>query len=184
MFKSCEILSAYKLKLTHGENKTKKLEFSVFVLNDHLNIPSMVQFQTLHDWLVNLQSSYTDICAAGLHDDEIGILLDRIQRAVKLVQKTRFLVSQHSLLSSRVLHFEARLESIHRRGRFELYYSVWNQLQVYRGIATAYKKALLKVSTEMVNSCIVVDNLHGHFLRLRDQPLVVELSVSGNCQII
>lgn len=144
------------------------MEYSAFVLNDDLHIPPPSLFVSVQNWLRCLQSSYSLIEASNAADanvlDFVADIRHKLLSSFRCLTKTKYAVGQYLILSDRISHIESRLSSIKTKERYDLYYSFWNQLQVYQGVRAVFKKCLIKLSVQMVDSFIVVDNLHEEFL--------------------
>lgn len=144
------------------------MEFSAFVLNDDLQIPPNSLYTSVEEWLQSLRSSYEEIESSDLADSEVCDFVSNIRSNVtsslQNLRRTQFVSKQYILLSDRISHLQSRLSSIKSRQRYDLYYSVWNQLQVFKGVRVAFKKHLIKLSVKMVDSFLAVDNLHEQFI--------------------
>ena len=131
------------------------------------NIPDVRTFETLREWLNNLTCAY-NIYEANTSDPDclrlISDINETIKQANRLSKKTQLATHQYALLSSRIRRIVKK--SPCRTIEAVLCNSSWNQLQVYEGMRSMYAKYLRKVSINMVDCCLQLDNLHESFLDL------------------
>ena len=138
--------------------------------NEMENIPDVRAFEPLKEWLDNMTSAY-EIYHTNTSDVDclrmINDVSQKMKQARTLFKKTQLAACQFALLSNRRNMIGKKVYNIDSPSEESLRWnSSWNQLQVYEGMRSMYAKYLRKVSIDMVDCCLKLDNLHESFLEL------------------
>ena len=128
-----------------------------------INLPSGSLFSDTDVWLSHLSTTYEEYKQQAQDPhlfQMIHSISNKIQEARVTTKKTQFAMQQYTLLDDRVTLLE------NRTSRQSQYNSAWNQLQVYKGLRAVYSKCLMKLSVQMVELSLSVDDSHEQFSEL------------------
>ena len=150
------------------------MEFSALLTTDSSNFPSYALFDNLTAWLELLRTNYAHFISGSSTYDEATTLaeniLSHIESTRNLLQKTRFAMEQYAILQTRINKVQCRVSVLDLSNCHKWNHATWNQLQVYTSIQTIFQRCVAKLSIQLVNSCLAVDNSHEHFMDHFDGP--------------